>query len=107
VNIKLPDVTPAQVGALLVFLLSQVTAWSGWVGSPTGQLVIAIGGIAIAGVWKLADAFLRGKRVTALAAKVGLNNPLVMNVVKSEIEPLIAKEIEKILAARQATSSST
>lgn len=56
-----PDVTPAQIGALLVVLVGQLVAW-GWVNNDNAQWIISIGSFVIAAVWKAADAYLRGKR---------------------------------------------
>jgi hypothetical protein len=62
-----PDVTQAQVLALLTWIAAQAIAW-GWLTSTPSQVVLAGGATFLAGAWKLADAFLRGKRNEANAA---------------------------------------
>jgi len=59
-----PDITPGQIGALLTFIASQAVAY-GWLNSGQQQMVVSIGGIVIAAVWKIADALLRGSRAKA------------------------------------------
>jgi hypothetical protein len=60
----MPDITPAQIAAVLTFVVSQVVAW-GWIDNNAGQRLVSVGGIVVAAVWKLADAYLRGERVKA------------------------------------------
>lgn len=71
---KMPDVTAAQIGAILTFVVSQIVAW-GWITNHTGQRVVSVGGIVVALVWKLADAYLRGQRAKAVAANPSLVTP--------------------------------
>lgn len=61
----MPDVTPAQILALVTFVVSQVVAW-GFVSNVAGQRLISVGGILVPIAWKLADAYLRGQRVKAV-----------------------------------------
>ncbi len=65
---KTPDITPAQIGALIVGLGGQAVAY-GWISSPREQLGVSI----ITGVlgvgWKLADAIIRNGRSRGAAAR--------------------------------------
>ena len=61
----MPDITPAQIGALLTAIVSQVVAW-GWIDNNEGQRIVSVGGFVLAMVWKIADAYLRGQRVKAV-----------------------------------------
>lgn len=76
---QMPSVTPAQVGALLTLIVSQAIAW-GWIANDDGQKIVSIGGIVVAAVWKIADAFLRSQRAKAVAA-----NPAAFNVTTKPI----------------------
>lgn len=70
----MPDVTPAQLVAALGWIVAQAVAW-GWITDTDAQLVVSVGATVIASVWKLADAYLRGKRVTAIAANPSILTP--------------------------------
>ena len=59
-----PDVTAAQIGAVLTFVAGQAVAW-GWITDAKAQVLVSAGSTIIASVWKLADAFLRGSRAKA------------------------------------------
>lgn len=61
--LKTPDITPAQVLALVTFIAGQLVAY-GVLSSTTSQLVVSIGATAIAAVWKIADAVIRHGRAT-------------------------------------------
>jgi hypothetical protein len=63
---NLPDITPAQIAAVLTFVIGQAVAW-GWVDNQHAKVLISSGSIIIAAVWKLADAYLRGQRAQATA----------------------------------------
>jgi hypothetical protein len=75
-----PNITTAQILAVLTFVVTQVVAW-GWVDNDNGQKFLSIGGIVIPAVWKLADAYLRGKRNEAAAVAAAT----VVNSVSSEV----------------------
>lgn len=64
-----PSITPAQIGALTVALGGQAVAF-GLLSGHTEQLVVSIGSWAIAGVWKLADAWIRHGRSKAAAVQL-------------------------------------
>jgi hypothetical protein len=64
---KLPDITPAQVIAVITWVVTQVVAL-GWVDNETGQWILQIAGTVIPSIWVLADMFIRGKRNEARAA---------------------------------------
>jgi len=66
-NVSLPDVTPAQILAALLWIASQAVAF-GWLKSMPSQVVLSGAATVIATGWKLADSHLRVGRVTALAA---------------------------------------
>ena len=63
----MPDITPAQIAAFAAWVVSQAVAW-GWISNDQGQILLSAGATVLAAAWKIADAFLRGRRVTALAA---------------------------------------
>ena len=56
-----PDITPAQVLALLTFALTELVGL-GLVTNHTEKLILGIAGIVIPAALKLADSHLRGKR---------------------------------------------
>lgn len=64
---SMPAITPAQIGAVLTFVVSQAVAW-GWLDGSASQRIVSVGGIVIAAVWKIADAYLRAQRAQAVAA---------------------------------------
>ena len=59
-----PDITAGQIGALMVFIAGQGVAY-GLISDHAAQLVVSIGSIVVAAVWKIADAYLRGSRAKA------------------------------------------
>lgn len=63
-----PDLTKAQVLAVLVFASGQAVAW-GWLTKPVSQVTLAAGATVIALGLKLADAYLRGQRAKVVAAQ--------------------------------------
>lgn len=62
----MPDITPAQIVAVLGWIAAQAVAF-GWITDMDAQLAVSVGATVIAGVLKLADAYLRGQRVAAVA----------------------------------------
>lgn len=68
----MPNVTHAQVLSVVTFIVSQVVAW-GWLSNDAGQRLISVGGIVVAAVWQIADAYLRAQRAHALASTGALN----------------------------------
>lgn len=66
---KTPDITRAQIGALLVIFGGQAVAW-GLLSGRTEQLVLAIASTVAGVAWKFADAWIRHGRskVAAVAA---------------------------------------
>jgi len=72
---KTPDITKAQIAALLTFAGGNAVAW-GWLTSTREQTIVAVGSTVIAGVWKLADAWIRHGR--SKTAAVQLLEQLVM-----------------------------
>jgi hypothetical protein len=65
-NTQLPDITPAQVLAVITFIVAQLVAY-GVLDGTAQQAVLSAAGTIVPAVWALADALLRGKRVQALA----------------------------------------
>lgn len=63
---RMPDITPAQAAAFAAWIVSQAIAW-GWISNDQGQILLSAGATILAAAWKIADAFLRGKRVQAVA----------------------------------------
>lgn len=61
-----PDITPAQIGALITFYGGQAVAF-GLISNSKEQVLVSAGSIIIGAVWKIADAFLRGSRNKAKA----------------------------------------
>jgi hypothetical protein len=61
-----PDITQAQVLAVIKWLTVQAIAW-GAITNSTGQLVLSIGSTVLAAVWVIADSALRGRRARAKA----------------------------------------
>ena len=59
-----PDITAAQIGAVLTFIAGQAVAW-GWITDAKAQVLVSAGSTILAAVWKLADAMLRGSRAKA------------------------------------------
>lgn len=64
-----PDITKAQIGAVLTFIGGQAVAF-GWLTTPREQLLVSIGSTVIAAVWKLADAWIRHGRSKAAAVQL-------------------------------------
>lgn len=56
-----PDITPAQIGAVALAIAGQLVAW-GWLEKSREQLAVSVGTFVLSAVWKVADAYLRGKR---------------------------------------------
>ena len=74
---KMPDITPAQVLAVISFLLVQLVAY-GVIDGTVQQAVLSAAGTVVPAVWVLADTLLRGKRNEARAHIVasGKTDPL-------------------------------
>ena len=68
-----PDVTPAQIAALVTFVVGQLVEF-GWVDGSKSQTLVSVGSTLVALVWKLADAYLRGQRAHAVAANPSLSS---------------------------------
>jgi hypothetical protein len=64
---KMPSITPAQITALVTFVVGQLVAFQ-WVDSTRQQTLISGGSVVVAAVLKIADAYLRGQRAKAVAA---------------------------------------
>lgn len=61
---KTPVITQGQIAAVITFAVTQLVAF-GWVDDNQSQVLVSAGGTLVAVAWKLADAFLRGKRAEA------------------------------------------
>lgn len=60
-----PVITQAQLVAVLGWIVAQAVAF-GWVDNDQAQVLLSSGATVVAVAWKLADAFLRGKRAEAV-----------------------------------------
>lgn len=69
----MPDVTPAQILALLTWIVSQAVAY-GWLDVRYQQIVLSVGATLLAIGWKLADSWLRTGRAKAVAVNPALAN---------------------------------
>ena len=58
---KTPDITPAQITAVVTFIVGQAVAW-GLVSNNREQTLISAGSTLIAIAWKIADAHIRHGR---------------------------------------------
>jgi hypothetical protein len=63
----MPDVTPAQLVAVVGWIVSQAVAY-GWLDTRYSQIVLSAGSTILFAAWKLADAVIRNGRAKALAA---------------------------------------
>ena len=70
---QLPDVTQAQILALLTFVAGQAVSY-GLLDSGKEQLVVSIGSIVVASVLKIADAIIRNGRAQIAAAQITTGN---------------------------------
>lgn len=69
---NMPDITKAQIGAALVWVVSQAVAY-GWIKHGPDQQTLSGAATVLAVGIAWADAHLRGKRVDAHAAVVAAN----------------------------------
>lgn len=63
---SMPDLPKAQIGAVLLWIVSQAVAY-GWIKNGPDQQTLSGAATVIALAWAWADAHLRGKRVIAHA----------------------------------------
>lgn len=63
----MPDVTPAQLQALIVMVVTQLVA-AQWVDGDTAQVMIQVAGVVLPVVWVVADAVIRYARNRHVAA---------------------------------------
>ncbi len=61
-----PDITPAQIAALVTFVVGQFVAW-GLLNGTREKVYVSVGVTTVTVAWKLADAYLRGQRAKAFA----------------------------------------
>jgi len=66
---KLPDITPAQILAVITFVLTQAVAY-GLIDGTVQQAALSAAGTVVPAIWTFADALLRGKRNEAHATMV-------------------------------------
>lgn len=71
---RMPDVTPAQITALLGWIVSQAVAY-GWLDTRYSQVVLSAGSTILFAAWKIADALIRNGRAKAVAANPSLVGP--------------------------------
>jgi hypothetical protein len=60
-----PDITPAQIAAVVGWIVAQLVAY-GYLDTRYSQIVVSAGATILGAVWAYADAHLRGKRNEAL-----------------------------------------
>lgn len=65
-NGKTPDITTAQIAAVVGWVVAQAVAY-GVLPTAYSQVAVSAGATIVAAAWKLADAHLRGKRAIATA----------------------------------------
>jgi hypothetical protein len=63
-----PDVTVAQISALVAAVAAQIAAW-GWINDSTGRQLVSLAGIILPAVWAIADSIIRHGRATGSATK--------------------------------------
>jgi hypothetical protein len=71
---RMPDITPAQLTAVLGWAVSQAVAY-GWLDTRFSQVVLSAGSTILFAAWKLADAIIRNGRAKAVAANPALATP--------------------------------
>lgn len=73
---KLPDITLAQVLALVTFIIGQAVAY-GWVEGTAQEATLSGATAIVSAAWMLVDSLLRGKRneVRAAAVAIGKVDP--------------------------------
>lgn len=82
-NGRMPDITPAQVTALLGWIIAQAVAF-GWLDSDQSQILVSAGATIVAAAWKVADALLRGRRAQAVGTVAAAGqNPVTALGLKS------------------------
>ena len=67
----MPDVTPAQIAAVVGWVVAQLVAY-GVLDVRYQQVTVSAGATLLGVAWKLADAYLRGQRAKAVAANPAL-----------------------------------
>lgn len=67
----MPDITPAQITALVSWIVSQAVAY-GWLDTRFSQIVLSAGSTIVAFAWTWADAHIRHGRALAVAANPSL-----------------------------------
>jgi hypothetical protein len=73
----MPDVTPAQVTAVVSWVVAQAVAY-GVLDTRYSQLAVSAGATVLFSAWKIADAVIRNGRSKAIAASPSIvNNPPV------------------------------
>jgi hypothetical protein len=70
---QLPNVTQAQILALLTFVAGQAVSY-GLLDSGNAQIAVSIGSIVVASVLKIADAIIRNGRAQIAAVQVATGN---------------------------------
>lgn len=65
---NVPDITPAQIAAVVGWIVAQLVAY-GVLDIRYQQLAVSIGATVLGAAWKFADAYLRGQRAKALLPK--------------------------------------
>lgn len=66
---KTPDITPAQILAVIAFLVAQAVAF-GWIDGTAQQSILSAAGTVLPVAWALADAMIRKGRSNVAATQV-------------------------------------
>lgn len=72
---KLPNITQAQILAVITFVAGQAVSF-GLLNDGQQQKVVSIGSIVIAAAWKISDAVIRNGRAQIGAAQIAAGNDL-------------------------------
>lgn len=72
---SMPDITPAQIGSVLGWVVAQFVAF-GWLDGSRSQLIVSAGSTILFAAWKIADALIRNGRAKAVAANPSLVSPV-------------------------------
>jgi len=81
-----PDITPAQVTAVLGWIGAQAVAF-GWLDGRHEQTLVSGGATIVAAALKIADAYLRGQRNVAAAAQAAPPTTVAPSAFTATITP--------------------
>lgn len=99
---SMPDITKAQVLAILGFIAAQAVAF-GWLNPGQGQKYIAIGGIVLPAILKISDSYLRGQRANAFALQAYRDVDGVYKTVAPDLPAIVAAVKAELATTATAT----